>query len=73
MKAYAVINKDKAVREKSSSGGFFSAITDGFDVIYGAAMTDDQYGVEMVRTEGDISSLRGASICRLKQEIPSDR
>lgn len=66
MKAYAVINKDKAVREKSSSGGFFSAITDGFDVIYGAAMTDDQYGVEMVRTEGDISSLRGSKYMQAK-------
>lgn len=60
MKTYAAIYKDNEIRENSSSGGIFSALADKFDVVYGVAMTDDCYGAEMIRVEGDISPLRGS-------------
>lgn len=66
MKIYAAIYKDSEIREKSSSGGIFSALTDKFDVVYGVAMTDDCYGAEMIRVEGDISPLRGSKYFQAK-------
>ena len=59
MRTYAAIY-DNEVRRSSSSGGIFSAMASQFEVVYGVAMTDDCYGAEMVRSEGDISSLRGS-------------
>ena len=66
MKTYAAIYKSNAIRESSSSGGIFSALADKFDVVYGAAMTDDCHGVEMARIEDDISSLRGSKYVQAK-------
>lgn len=60
MKTYAAIYKNNEIRERSSSGGIFSAVADKFDVVYGVAMTDDCYGAEMIRVEGDITPLRGS-------------
>ena len=45
---------------------YFSALADKFDVVYGVAMTDDCYGAEMIRVEGDISPLRGSKYSRLR-------
>lgn len=59
MKTYAAIYKNE-IREKSSSGGIFSAFARHFEVVYGVAMTKDCYGAEMIRVEEDISSLRGS-------------
>ena len=66
MKTYAAIYKDKEIRENSSSGGIFSVLADKFDVVYGVAMTDDCYGAEMIRVEGDISPLRGSKYFQAK-------
>lgn len=66
MKTYAAIYKNNEIRENSSSGGIFSAIADKFDVVYGVAMTDDCYGAEVIRVEGDISSLRGSKYFQAK-------
>ena len=60
MKTYAAIYKNNEIRENSSSGGIFSALAEKFDVVYGVAMTDDCYGAETIRVEGDISPLRGS-------------
>ena len=51
---------DNEVREKSSSGGLFSLLAQQFDVVYGVAMTEDNYGAKFVRAEKDISVLRGS-------------
>lgn len=66
MKTYAAIYKNNEIRENSSSGGIFSALADKFDVVYGVAMTEDCYGAEMVRVEGDISHLRGSKYFQAK-------
>jgi len=66
MKTYAAIYKDNEIRENSSSGGIFSALACKFDVVYGVAMTDDCYGAEMVRIEGDIGPLRGSKYFQAK-------
>lgn len=66
MKTYAAIYKDNKIRESSSSGGIFSALVEKFDVVYGVAMTDDCYGAEMIRVEGDISPLRGSKYFQAK-------
>lgn len=66
MKTYAAIYKNNEIRERSSSGGIFSALADKFDVVYGVAMTDDCYGAEMVRVEEDISPLRGSKYFQAK-------
>ena len=66
MKTYAAIYNNNEIREKSSSGGIFSALADKFDVVYGVAMTDDCYGAEMIRVEGDISPLRGSKYFQAK-------
>lgn len=60
MKTYAAIYNNNEIREKSSSGGIFSALADKFDVVYGVAMTEDCYGAEVISVEGDISPLRGS-------------
>lgn len=60
MKTFAAIYINNEIREKSSSGGVFSALASKFDVVYGVAMTENCYGAEMIRVEGDISSLRGS-------------
>lgn len=65
MRAYAAIYKNE-IREKSSSGGVFSALANQFDVIYGVAMTEDCYGAEMIRVEGDISPLRSSKYLQAK-------
>lgn len=66
MKTYAVIYNQDEVRENSSSGGMFSAIANKFDVVYGVALTEDCYGAEMKRVEGDISSIRGSKYLQAK-------
>lgn len=66
MKTYAAIYKDNEIRENSSSGGVFSALAKKFDVVYGAAMTDDCYGGEMIRVEDDVSHLRGSKYFQVK-------
>ena len=66
MKTYAGIYNNNEIRENSSSGGIFSALADKFDVVYGAAMTADCYGAEMIRVEGDISPLRGSKYFQAK-------
>lgn len=65
MNTYAAIYKNE-VREKSSSGGIFSAFAKHFEVVYGVAMTKDCYGAEMIRVEEDISSLRGSKYLQAK-------
>lgn len=65
MKTYAAYYDDK-IRENSSSGGVFSLIADLFDVIYGVAMTNDYYGCKYIRTENDISKLRGSKYIQAK-------
>ena len=65
MKTYAAIYKNE-IREKSSSGGVFSALASQFEVVYGVAMTNDCYGAEMIRVEGDISPLRGSKYFQAK-------
>ena len=59
MKTYAAYY-DNPIRDESSSGGIFSLLASGFDVVYGVAMEEDEYGSSTIRTEGDISSLRGS-------------
>ncbi|MDO4942007.1 MAG: Coenzyme F420 hydrogenase/dehydrogenase, beta subunit C-terminal domain [Lachnospiraceae bacterium] len=66
MKTYAAIYKNKRIRENSSSGGIFSALANKFDVVYGVTMTDDCYSAEMIRAEGDITSLRGSKYFQAK-------
>ena len=66
MKTYAAIYNNNEIREKSSSGGIFSALADKFDVVYGIAMTDDCYGAEMIRVEGNIAPLRGSKYFQAK-------
>ena len=65
MKTYAAIYKNE-IREKSSSGGVFSALASQFEVVYGVAMTKDCYGAEMIRIEGDISPLRSSKYLQAK-------
>lgn len=66
MKTYAAIYNNNEIRENSSSGGIFSALADKFEVVYGVAMTEDCYGAEMIRVEGDISPLRGSKYFQAK-------
>ena len=66
MKTYAAMYNNNEIRENSSSGGIFSALAGKFDVVYGVAMTDDCYGAEMIRVEGDISPLRGSKYFQAK-------
>lgn len=65
MKTYAAIYKNE-IREKSSSGGVFSALASQFEVLYGVAMTKDCYGAEMIRVEGDVSPLRSSKYLQAK-------
>lgn len=65
MLAYAAIYEN-VIREKSSSGGIFSLLASQFDVVYGVAMTKDNYECEVVRMEGDISPLRGSKYFQAK-------
>ena len=65
MKTYAAYyNND--IRLSSSSGGIFSLLATYFDVIYGVAMSDDCYGAEFVRVEGDVAPLRGSKYFQAK-------
>lgn len=66
LKTYAAIYNNNEIRESSSSGGIFSALTDKFDVVYGVAMTDNCYRTEMIRVEGNISPLRGSKYFQAK-------
>lgn len=66
MKTYAAIYNNNEIRENSSSGGIFSALAENLDVVYGVAMTEDCYGAEMIRVEGDISPLRGSKYFQAK-------
>ena len=65
METYAAYY-DNEVRMSSSSGGLFSLIANNFDVVYGVAMAEDCYGAHFVRTENDISSLRGSKYLQAK-------
>ena len=65
VRAYAAIYRNE-IREKSSSGGAFSALASQFEVVYGVAMTKDCYGAEMIRVEGDISPLRSSKYLQAK-------
>ena len=66
MKTYAAYYDNK-LRIDSSSGGIFSLIAKKFDIIYGVAMTTDNYGCEFVRTEKRrISTLRGSKYIQAK-------
>lgn len=62
-KCYAVIGKDE-LREKSSSGGFFSILAKYVlkkrGIVCGAAFTDDKKGVEhiLISKESELDSLR---------------
>lgn len=66
MKTYAAIYNNNEIRESSSSGGIFSALVNKYDVVYGVAMTEDCYGAEMIRVEGDIGPLRGSKYLQAK-------
>lgn len=66
MKTYAAIYNNNEIRENSSSGGIFSALAEKFDVVYGVAMTEECYGAEMIRVEGNIGSLRGSKYFQAK-------
>ena len=59
MKTYAAWY-DHEIRKQSSSGGLFSLIAQNYEVVYGAAMTEDCYGAEFRRMTGDIAPLRGS-------------
>ena len=65
MKTYAAYY-DNTIREHSSSGGLFSVIASEFDVVYGVTMTTDCYKAHMVRTENDITNLRGSKYLQAK-------
>lgn len=64
-KAYACINKDESVREKSSSGGVFGLIAehvlDNGGVVFGAAF-DEDFNVEHIKVDNkeDLDRLRGS-------------
>lgn len=66
MKTYAAVYNDNKIRENSSSGGIFSALVAKVEVVYGVAMTDNCYGAEMIRVEGNISPLRGSKYLQAK-------
>lgn len=69
--AYAVINKDDAVREKSSSGGFFSLLAENIidkgGVVFGAAF-DTNFNVthRFIETKDDLPQLRGSKYVQSK-------
>ena len=65
MKTYAAYY-DNEIRLSSSSGGIFSLLATNFDVIYGVAMSEDCYGAEFVRVEGDVAPLRGSKYFQAK-------
>lgn len=77
MNAYAAYY-DNIIREKSSSGGLFSAIAAKFDIVYGVAMAEDCYSSEVVRTVGNPHRLIGSKyiqanvgniFCRVKADL----
>lgn len=65
MKVYAAYY-DNEIRLSSSSGGIFSLLASQFDVIYGVTMSEDCYGAEFFRVEGDVSPLRGSKYVQAK-------
>jgi len=65
MKTYAAYYDNK-IRMDSSSGGIFSLIASRFEVVYGVGMTEDCYGAEIIRTEGDLAPLRGSKYFQAK-------
>ena len=65
MKIYAAYY-DNEIRLSSSSGGIFSLLATHFDVIYGVAMSEDCYGAEFIRVEGDVAPLRGSKYFQAK-------
>lgn len=65
MKAYAAYY-DHEIRMDSSSGGIFSLIAGEFEVIYGAALTEDCHDGELRRMKGDFSPLRGSKYFQVK-------
>ncbi len=65
MKTYAAYY-DNNIRLNSSSGGIFSLLAQQFEIVYGVAMDDDCYEAQFVRTENDISSLRGSKYLQAK-------
>ena len=69
MLVYAAIYENE-IREKSSSGGIFSLLASQFDVVYGVAMTKDNYQCEVIRIEGDICPSEETKISRLELVNP---
>lgn len=65
MKSYAAYYNNPA-RMQSSSGGIFTILALQFDVIYGVAMTDNCYEAQMIRTVGDLSSIRSSKYIQAK-------
>lgn len=65
MKTYAAYY-DNEIRLSSSSGGIFSLLVASFDVVYGVAMSEDCYGAEFVRVEGNVAPLRGSKYFQAK-------
>lgn len=65
MRTYAAYYDNK-IRMESSSGGIFSLLASRFEVVYGVGMTEDCYGAEVVRVEGDLSPLRGSKYFQAK-------
>ena len=65
MKTYAAYY-DNDIRLSSSSGGIFSLLTTSFDVVYGVAMSENCYGAEFARIEGDVAPLRGSKYFQAK-------
>ena len=65
MKTYASYY-DNDIRLSSSSGGIFSLLTTSFDVVYGVAMSENCYGAEFARIEGDVAPLRGSKYFQAK-------
>ena len=65
MKTYAAYY-DNIIRNDSSSGGLFSVIASSFDIVYGVAMTDDNYSCVIIRVEDNINPLRGSKYFQAK-------
>ena len=66
MKTYAALYKDNKIRERSSSGGIFSALAEEFDVVYGVEMDEENRFAVYARKTDDISSLRGSKYIQAK-------
>lgn len=72
LNTYACINNDEEERLRSSSGGIFSllakCILNQKGAVYGAAMTEDCYGAELIRVDNEkqLYRLRGSKYLQAK-------